>query len=87
VFCRFDPAARYSVLATPGVIDIVRFGGSPAAIKNSEIEAVQLIVNSSAAAEPYADLVEGQRRLETASPEFFSLRHAALRSQGETTVL
>jgi transcription antitermination factor NusG len=68
VFCRFDPAARYSVLATPGVIDIVRFGGSPAAIENSEIEAVQLIDKSSAAAEPYAGLVEGQRVMLTDGP-------------------
>jgi transcription termination/antitermination protein NusG len=60
VFCRFDPARRYSVLATTGVIDIVRFGSEPAAIPDSEIEAVQMIVNSSVPAEPHPNLVEGQ---------------------------
>ena len=32
VFCRFDIAARYSVLETSGVIDVVRVGAEPAAI-------------------------------------------------------
>ncbi len=61
VFCRFDPAVRYSVLATSGVIDVVRIGSELAAIENSEIEAVQLIVNSQVLAEPYPHLVKGQR--------------------------
>src|ERR1700722_11011336 len=60
VFCRFDSARRYSVLATTGVIDIVRFGSEPAPIPDSEIEAVQMIVNSPVPAEPYPNLVEGQ---------------------------
>lgn len=68
VFCRFDPALRHSVLATSGVIDVVRFGAEPAAIEKSEIEAVQFIVNSSAGAEPYSDLVRGQRVMMTDGP-------------------
>jgi transcription antitermination factor NusG len=60
VFCRFDPPSRYSVLATTGVIDIVRLGSEPTAIPDSEIEAVQMIVNSPVPAEPYPNLVEGQ---------------------------
>ena len=68
VFCRFDLAARYSVLATSGVIDVVRVGSEPAAIESSEIEAVQMIVNSRVPAEPYADLAKGQRVMMTGGP-------------------
>jgi transcription antitermination factor NusG len=68
VFCRFAVVARSSVLATSGVIDVVRVGSEPAAIENSEIEAVQLIVNAQVAAEPYSDLVQGQRVMLTDGP-------------------
>lgn len=68
VFCRFNPSARYPVLATAGVIEIVRFGSEPAPIEDSEIEAVQLIVNSSVSVEPYPDLVKGQRVMMTEGP-------------------
>lgn len=68
VFCRFDPAIRYSVLATSGVIDIVRFGSEPAPIGEAEIQAVQMIVNSSVPAEPYPALVKGQRVMMTGGP-------------------
>lgn len=68
IFCRFDPADRYSVLATSGVIDIVRVGSDPAPIGTQEIEAIQLIVNSAVRAEPYPDLVKGQKVVLTDGP-------------------
>ena len=68
VFCRFDPAARYAVLATSGVIDVVRSGPELAAIENSEIEAIQLIVNARIPAEPYAELAKGRRVKMTGGP-------------------
>ena len=68
VFCRFDPTARHTVLATSGVIDVVRSGSEPAAIENAEIEAVQLVVNSRLLAEPYPQLVKGQRVMLTDGP-------------------
>jgi transcription antitermination factor NusG len=68
VFCRFDLTARYSVLATSGVIDVVRIGSQPAPIENSEIDAVQLIVNSKVAAEPYPHLISGQHVMMTGGP-------------------
>ncbi len=68
VFCRFDPAARHAVLATSGVIDVVRSGSEPAVIENSEIEAIQLVVKSGVAAEPYPQLVQGQRVMVTDGP-------------------
>ena len=68
IFCRFDPADRYSVLATSGVIDIVRVGSEPAAIATQEIEAVQLIVSSAVRAEPYPTLITGQKVVLTDGP-------------------
>jgi transcription antitermination factor NusG len=68
IFCRFDPADRYSVLATSGVIDIVRVGSEPAPIETQEIEAVQLIVSSTVKAEPYPTLVQGQKVILTDGP-------------------
>ena len=61
VFCRFESNRRSSVLATSGVIDVVRFGAQPATIDESEIEAIQRVVESPLLAEPYADLVKGEK--------------------------
>jgi len=61
VFCRFDPKVRLPILTTPGVISVVGFGNDPAPIDNSEIEAVQAVINSGLHAEPCAFLREGQR--------------------------
>jgi len=68
VFCRFNPAGRHAVLATSGILDVVRSGSEPAAIENAEIEAVQLVVNSGVPAEPYPQLVSGQRVMLTDGP-------------------
>jgi transcription antitermination factor NusG len=68
VFCRFDPNARSSVLATTGVIDVVRVGTEPAPIETREIDAIRLITKSSLLTEPYAGLVRGQRVMMIAGP-------------------
>jgi len=60
VFCRFDVAQRTAVLSAAGVIDIVRIGKEPAAIDDSEIDAVRTVVQSSLFTEPYPQLVQGQ---------------------------
>src|ERR1700730_16216328 len=61
VFCRFDANRRSSVLATSGVIDVVRVGSQPAVINAWEIEAIQRVVKSPLPAEPYCDLVKGEQ--------------------------
>jgi len=68
VFCRLNSARRHAVLATSGVVEIVRTGAEPAPIEDSEIEAVQLIVKSQTVAEPYAGLAKGQRVMMAAGP-------------------
>jgi len=61
VFCRFNTGARARVLATPGIIDVVRTGSDPAPIDSAEIEAIRLVVKSNVKAEPYPSLLRGQR--------------------------
>jgi len=68
VFCRFDSARRSSVLATSGVIDLVRVGSQPATIDESEIEAIQRVVKSPLMAEPHADLVRGEKVMMSDGP-------------------
>jgi transcription antitermination factor NusG len=60
VFCRFNPSHRASVMRTPGVIDVVKFGDSLAPIDDGEIHALQQLVTSGCKAEPVPYLAIGQ---------------------------
>ena len=60
VFCRFNTHKRFSVLATSGVIDVVRVGSHPAPIDSAEIEAIQRVVNSQLPVESHPDLIQGE---------------------------
>ena len=68
VFCRFSASNRSSVLTTSGVINLVRGGAEPARIDNSEIEAIQMAVNSRLGTMPYAGLAKGERVVMTGGP-------------------
>src|ERR1051326_76333 len=46
IFCKFDVADMFPVLLIPGVTSVVSFGGLPVAVPETEIAAVQRIVNS-----------------------------------------
>jgi transcription antitermination factor NusG len=59
VFCRFNPLALGKAVATPGVTRIVGFGGQPAEVKVEEIEALQLLAQSSLLREPWAYIPAG----------------------------
>lgn len=61
VFCRFDPMQRMPVLSAHGVAGIISFGLKPAAIDESEILAVQTVLQSGLPTEPWPFLREGQR--------------------------
>lgn len=62
VFCRFNPADRSTpVVATPGVLKIVGFGSTPAAIDDQEISAIQQIATSRLSAGPWPFLGAGTR--------------------------
>jgi len=68
VFCQFEPEQRSSVLATSGVIDLVRAGAEPAPIASSELEAIRRVAASPLLVEPYANLVAGERVMMTGGP-------------------
>jgi transcription antitermination factor NusG len=61
VFCRFDHNQRLPIVTTPGVVSVIGFGNDPAPIPDPEIEAIERVLQSGLAAEPYPFLHEGQR--------------------------
>jgi transcription antitermination factor NusG len=68
IFCHFNNNNRSSVLATSGVIDVVRIGSQPAAIDPGVIEAIRRAVNSPLQIEPHTDLVVGERVMMSEGP-------------------
>jgi len=61
VFCRFNANHRQLIITAPGVVSVICFGEKPAPIPDSEIEAIQTILQSGLATEPCPFLREGQR--------------------------
>ena len=54
VFCRFDPGDRsVPILTTPGVVRIVGIGSHAVPVDDAEIAAIQSIIQSGFAAEPW----------------------------------
>ena len=68
VFCLFDASAQSHVLATSGVIDVVRIGAQAAPVETSEIDAIRRIIEAPVAAEPHPALVRGERVTLCAGP-------------------
>ncbi len=46
LFCRFDRQQQLQVLRTPGVVSIVGFGNTPAAVPEDEIASIRAVVAS-----------------------------------------
>jgi transcription antitermination factor NusG len=61
VFCRLNVEHRLPVLIIPGVLRFVGIGKMPLPVAEAEIAALQTIVRSGAAAEPWPHLRVGQR--------------------------
>jgi transcription antitermination factor NusG len=61
LFCRFDPIKRLPILTSTGVLSVLGFGSEPAAIPNSEIDAVKAVLESGLGVSPCPFLKEGQR--------------------------
>ena len=68
VFCCFDQDQRRAVIATSGVIDVLRIGSQPAAIDAAEMDALQRIATSPLLTEPYSGLFAGERVKLTEGP-------------------
>ncbi len=60
VFCKFNPSRLGPVLSTPGIYDVVRFGRNLASLDPDEIFALQKLVHSGLASEPWPRLEVGQ---------------------------
>jgi transcription antitermination factor NusG len=61
VLCQFDLNDRIHVMDTPGVAKIVGFGGTPAALEDSEIATIQQVVMSKLPLAPWPYLKAGDR--------------------------
>ena len=61
VFCRFDVTKRLPILVTPGVISVVSQGRTPAPVDPLEMHAIEMLVKTGVAAEPWPYLEVGQR--------------------------
>jgi transcription antitermination factor NusG len=59
VFARFDPQDRLPILKIPSLVHIVGIGKSPLPVDDGEIAAIQSIVSSGLAAEPWPYLRVG----------------------------
>jgi transcription antitermination factor NusG len=68
VFLHIGLDRRVKVLSTPGVYSIVGIGGQPAAIQETEIEAIRKAVTSGLRAEPFPFLQCGDRVRVKAGP-------------------
>ena len=60
IFCRFNINARLPIVATPGVMRILGIGRIPTPVNESEITAIQHIMDSRAQSEPYPYLTAGE---------------------------
>jgi transcriptional antiterminator NusG len=60
VFCRFDHKQRLPIMVTPGVVNIIGCGNNPESIPDSEIQAIEKVLESGLAAEPHPFLQIGQ---------------------------
>jgi transcription antitermination factor NusG len=61
VFCRVSIEDCFRVLRTPSVYSLVGYGGVPACIPNSEIEAVERMLRSGCPVGPWPLMQAGQR--------------------------
>jgi transcription elongation factor/antiterminator RfaH len=61
VFCRFEYSQRRPAIVTPGVLQVVGYGRTPAPVEDREIEAIQLAVASEVRRQPWPYLEVGER--------------------------
>jgi transcription antitermination factor NusG len=61
LFCRFDPQFRLPILKTPGVIQIIGYNRIPTPIDETEISAIQTVIESGLQTQPWPFLEVGER--------------------------
>jgi len=60
LFCRFDPQFRLPILKTPGVIQIMGYNRIPTPIDETEMSAIQTVIESGLQTEPWPFLEVGE---------------------------
>jgi transcription antitermination factor NusG len=60
LFCRFDPQFRLPILKTPGVIQIIGYNRIPTPIDETEISAIQTVIESGMQTQPWPFLEVGE---------------------------
>lgn len=61
LFCQFNPQNRLPILVTPGVLRVVGIGNCPMAVDDAEIAAIQAVIKSGLATQPWPFLHVGDR--------------------------
>lgn len=61
LFCQFEPQKRLPIITTPGVIQIVGYNRMPVPIEKSEIDALQMLVESGLPNQPWPFVRIGDR--------------------------
>ena len=61
LFCRFDPQFRLPILKTPGVIQIIGYNRVPTPIDETEMSAIQTVIESGMQTQPWPFLEVGER--------------------------
>jgi transcription antitermination factor NusG len=60
VFCRLDIGWRLPILTTPGVLQILGVGGTPQAVNETEVAAIQKLCQSALPSQPWSFLEVGE---------------------------
>jgi transcription antitermination factor NusG len=90
VFARFSLSSLPEIVRTPNLIEVVRVGGSPSPLRESEIESVRALIDGAqrigAEPEPYQYLVRGQDVRVVQGP-FDGLRGILTEIRGKTRIV
>jgi transcription elongation factor/antiterminator RfaH len=86
VFVRMGTRDKLRVLQVPGLVQLVTFQGSPAALPDSEIETLRNALASGVLAQPYRYLTVGSK-VEICRGPLQGLRGILLRHQGQFRVV
>jgi len=90
VFARFSVAMAHEVLRTPGVVAIIRHDGSPAPVRDEELDAIRIIVAGVNAGGSPPESVEflhqGQEVIVTEGP-FGGIRGMLVEDRSRTRVV
>lgn len=86
VFCRLSDLSPGPALTTPGVMHFVGFGPTPAPVEDSEIAAIERIVESGAAGQPWPYVKVGES-VEIASGPLTGLSGFLLEIKGDRSLV